>query len=401
MQSQRSTSRRDATVAVLDTTLRDGEQTPGLAYTPAEKRELARVLLTRVGVDRIEIASACVSEGEREAVRGVVEWAGGAGVLERVAVLGFCDGGRSVQWMTEAGARNMHLLCKGSERHCRIQLGQSTEEHLGAIRRSLDAARAAKVCVSGAYLEDWSRGMVESPDHVVAVATALLHLGVERLFLADTVGCLCPDEVRRHVTTMRRAFPEAWLEFHGHNDYGLATANALAAVGAGVDGVHASINGLGERAGNASLAEVVVALHDHTAVRTAVDEAALYQASLLVERYSGKRLADNAPLAGADVFTQTAGVHADGDRKGNLYASRLSPERFGRARAYALGKFSGRASVDQNLEALGITLDEDRRDRLLARIVELGDRKRAVLPSELPDLLAALCVSGGAFDKVP
>jgi D-citramalate synthase len=243
--------------------------------------------------------------------------------------------------------------------------------------------------------------MVESPDHVMALAQALLRLGVERLFLADTVGCLSPDDVRRHVTTMRSGFPEACFEFHGHNDYGLATANALAAVKAGVDGVHASINGLGERAGNASLAEVVVALHDHTAVRTAVDEAALYEASMLVERYSGKRLADNAPLAGADVFTQTAGVHADGDRKGNLYASRLLPERFGRTRAYALGKFSGRASVDQNLEALGIVLDEEQRDRLLACVVELGDRKRAVHQSELPALLAALCPSKGEFDKIP
>jgi len=379
-----TTTRR---VEVLDTTLRDGEQTPGLSYTPGEKLHLARVLLTRLGVDRIEIASARTSDGERAAVRRIVDWARAEGMLERVELLGFCDGGASARWMAELGAARMNLLTKGSEEHCKKQLRMTLDAHLSAIVESVAAADACGVQVSGAYLEDWSRGITASRDHVMALTESLLGLGVSRLFLADTVGCLSPDEVRRHVATMRDAFPTAHFEFRAHDDYGLATANTLAAAAEGVRAVHASVNGLGERAGNARLCEVIVALRDHAALETGVDESTLYEVARLVETFSGKPLADNTPVVGSDVFTQTAGVHADGDRKGDLYASRLTPVRFGRARSYALGKLSGRASLDQNLSRLGILLEEHERDELLSRIVELGDQKRPVLATDLPFLI--------------
>ncbi|HMI91530.1 MAG TPA: alpha-isopropylmalate synthase regulatory domain-containing protein, partial [Polyangiales bacterium] len=139
----------------------------------------------------------------------------------------------------------------------------------------------------------------------------------------------------------------------------------------------------GERAGNARLCELVVALHDHAGVRTSVREAALEPISRVVETFSGKLLADNTPIVGRDAFTQTAGIHADGDRKAELYASRLGPERFGRRRSYALGKLAGRASLEQNLDQLGIALSSEERVRLLARVVELGDQKQRVDASDL------------------
>jgi (R)-citramalate synthase len=378
------------TVQIMDTTLRDGEQSPQLSYTPGEKLQLARALLSRVSVDRIEIASAGASEGEREAVRCISAWARDAGELDRVEVLGFCDAERSPRWLSELGARRMNLLTKGSERHCRGQLGATPEQHFAAIEQSFEAAQRCGVQVAGAYLEDWSRGIVEAPQYVMALTARLVSLGVSRVFLPDTLGCLAPQDVSRHVSRMLEVFPDVSFEFHAHNDYGLATANCLAAVAAGARGVHTTVNGLGERAGNASLAEVVVALHDHAQVRTRVAQTALCEIASRVAALSGKRFADNTPVVGRDVFTQTAGLHADGDRKAGLYESQLAPQRFGRKRAYALGKLSGRASLDQNLEALGLTISEPERERLLARIVELGDRKQVVHSSDLARILSKL-----------
>jgi D-citramalate synthase len=374
---------RLAHVAVMDTTLRDGEQTPQLAYRPAEKLHIARMLIEQVGVDRIEVASAGASAGEREAVQRIVDWAQRSGQLERVEVLGFCDGDASPRWLAAAGARCMNLLTKGSEAHCHGQLGKTPAQHFADVDASLRAAARAGVIVSGAYLEDFSRGFDDGPEYVLELTRRLLAGGVQRVFLADTLGCLAPEGVERQVRAMCQAFPAVCFEFHAHDDYGLATANALAAVRAGARGVHASVNGLGERAGNARLCELVVALHDHAQVRTSVREAALEQVSRVVETFSGKLLADNTPIVGRDVFTQTAGIHADGDRKADLYGSRLGPERFGRRRSYALGKLAGRASLDQNLDQLGIALSADERARLLARVVELGDQKQRVDASDL------------------
>jgi D-citramalate synthase len=145
---------------------------------------------------------------------------------------------------------------------------------------------------------------------------------------------------------------------------------------------------MGQRAGNTRLAEVVAALHDLTPYRTGVDERRLVAVSEIVATLSGKTIADNTPVVGRDVFTQTAGIHADGDAKGELYATRLSPGRFGRRRRYALGKLAGKASVDQNLKALGIKLPAEKRDLVLRRIVELGDKKHNVTPEDLPLIIA-------------
>jgi len=383
----RSTDAESLVVEVMDTTLRDGEQTPDVSYTPAEKLQLARMLLSEVRVDRIEIASTRVSEGERLAARRVLGWARRAGLAERIEILGYCDGEASVAWLRGVGGRVMNLLAKGSERHCRGQLGQSPEQHRRRVADSIARARKARVRVN-VYLEDWSNGVRESPDYVFAMVKLLRELPVERIYLPDTLGVFAPDSVERYVGLMADSWPDLHFEFHGHDDYGLATANCLAAVRAGARGVHTSVNGMGERAGNTRLAEVVAALHDQTRHRTRVDETRLGAASRLVETFSGKAVAANAPIVGRDVFTQTAGIHADGDAKGDLYASALAPARFGRERQYALGKLSGKASLDHNLRALGIELSEPERARVLRRIVELGDKKHTVVPADLPYIIA-------------
>jgi len=371
----------------MDTTLRDGEQTPDVSYTPAEKLQLARMLLEEVRVDRIEIASTRVSEGEREAARRIAAWARREKLLPRVEILGYCDGKSSVEWITNVGGGVLNLLVKGSERHCRQQLGLSPETHRERVAETVRAARRKKLLVN-VYLEDWSRGVRESFDYVFVMTRALQQLEVERVYLPDTLGILSPDDVTRTLDLMVSTWPGIEFEFHAHNDYGLATANCLAAVKAGARGVHTSVNGMGERAGNGRLAEIVAAIHDKTEFRTNVDESRLVPVSRVVASFSGKDLAANSPIVGRDVFTQTAGIHADGDVKGDLYASELAPGRFARERRYALGKLSGKASLDQNLKSLGISLVDADRDLVLRRIVELGDKKHTVVPEDLPMIIA-------------
>ena len=302
-------------------------------------------------------------------------------------MLGYCDGKASVDWVVAVGGQVMNLLVKGSERHCREQLGLTPEEHRAQIART--AAHAARKGVKlNVYLEDWSNGVRDSFDYVFALVKQLIELGVQRVYLADTLGVFSPDDVARYVDLMCSCWPNTVFEFHGHDDYGIATANCLSAVRAGARGVHTSVNGMGERAGNTRLAEVVATLHDHTPFRTQVVEERLSQVSRLVATFSGKDMADNSPVVGRDVFTQTAGIHADGDAKGDLYASRLAPDRFGGKRKYALGKLSGKASVDHNLKQLGIELPAADRDLVLKRIVDLGDKKHTVVAEDLPYIIA-------------
>lgn len=374
-------------IEVMDTTLRDGEQTPDIAYSPAEKLQIARMLLEEVKVDRIEVAGTRVSEGERQATRQITAWARGKRALKRVEVLGYCDGKKSVDWITGAGGKVMNLLTKGSEVHCRKQLGKTPEQHLKDVSTTLDYAKKKRLSVN-VYLEDWSQGVRQSPDYVFRMMAALVEWPVARFYLPDTLGVLSPDEVGHFVGLMTDSWPEAHFEFHAHNDYGLATANCLAAVKAGARGVHTSVNGMGERAGNTRLAEVVAAIHDRSRFRTGVVESRLDAVSRMVEMLSGKELSANTPIVGRDVFTHTAGIHSDGDAKGDLYTTALAPKRFGRTRRYAMGKLSGKASLDHNLKSLGIELSAQDRDLVLRRIVELGDKKHVVGPEDLPYIIA-------------
>jgi D-citramalate synthase len=374
-------------IEVLDTTLRDGEQAEGISMMPEEKLTIARRLIESVKVDRIEIASARTSEGERRAIKKIADWADAKGLTDRVEVLGFVDLNRSIDWARAAGVRVINLLTKGSLRHCREQLRRTHEQHLDDIHKTVEYGVRQGVTFN-VYLEDWSGGMLSSPDYVLAHIDALGRMPIRRIMLADTLGILAPPQVRDMIGRMVTSFPGRHFDFHGHNDYGLATANTLEATLAGVRGVHVTVNGMGERAGNTTLDEVVVALRDHANLRTNVDERALTDISKLVEVFSGRRIAANKPITGENVFTQAAGIHADGDLKANLYESRLSPARFGQNRTYAMGKLMGKASLDFNLERLNIVLTPDQRQQLLTRIVELGDQKKSVTTADLPFLIS-------------
>ena len=336
----------------MDSTLRDGEQTSGVSFLPHEKLMMARMLLGDVNVDRIEVASARVSEGEKDAVRMICRYAASVGKLNRVEVLGFVDGHKSIDWIDECGCRVMNLLAKGSLKHCTQQLKKTPEEHIDDIYRSL-AYAAQKGMAVNLYLEDWSSGMKHSPSYVYQMMDALVESGVRRFLLPDTLGILNP-----------------------------------------------MVNGLGERCGNAPLASVQAILKDQLHLDTGIREDRLGEVSRLVEGYSGIAVAPNQPIVGENVFTQVAGVHADGDNKNNLYCNDLVPERFGRKREYALGKNSGKANIARNLEELGLELTPEQTRRVTQRITELGDRKEMVTQDDLPFIVSDVLKHSAPEDKV-
>jgi D-citramalate synthase len=371
----------------MDTTLRDGEQTSGVAFTSHEKLSIARVLLEEVGVDRIEVASARVSQGEYAGVKRIAAWAAERGRLHQIEVLGFVDNGLSLDWIESSGCRVMNLLAKGSLKHCTLQLGKTPEEHLDDVVRNIRMARERGIEVN-LYLEDWSNGILHSPDYVYAMVDRLKQEEVRRFMLPDTLGILSPYQAFSLCYRMTKRYPDLHFDFHAHNDYDLAVANAFAAAKVGIRGLHTTVNGLGERAGNASLSSVVAVLHDLLHATTHIREERIYSVSRLVESYSGVRIAVGSPIVGENVFTQCAGVHADGDSKSNLYFSRLMPERFGRTRTYALGKTSGKANILKNLEELGIELDDASMRKLTQRIIELGDKKELVTQDDLPYIMS-------------
>ncbi len=374
-------------IEIMDTTLRDGEQTSGVSFVPREKLMIARMLLDELKVDRVEVASARVSNGELDAVKMICGWAERHGHLSKVEVLGFVDGGKSVDWIESAGCRTINLLCKGSLKHCTYQLRKTPEEHISDIQSVVDYAVSKGLTVN-VYLEDWSNGMKDSPDYVFQIMDALIHSNIRRFMLPDTLGILNPLQVISFMRRMVKRYPEAHFDFHAHNDYDLAVSNVLAAVLSGCKGLHTTINGLGERAGNAPLASVQAILKDHFEAITSIDEGRLNEVSRLVESYSGIMIPANKPIVGENVFTQVAGVHADGDNKRNLYCNDLLPERFGRKREYALGKNSGRASIIKNLEDLGLELDEASMRKVTDRIVELGEKKELVTQEDMPYIIS-------------
>lgn len=370
----------------MDTTLRDGEQTSGVSFSAHEKVSIARQLLSDLGVNRIEIASARVSEGEYDAVKLTVRWAERAGYLSRLEVLGFVDGETSLNWIRSAGCKVMNLLCKGSFKHVTEQLRKTPEQHIADITEVVNKAQEMGIEVN-VYLEDWSNGMLHSPEYVYQLMDGLKDLPIKRFMLPDTLGILNPRNTYFFCKEMLTRWPKLHFDFHAHNDYDLAVANVYSAIVAGVKGVHTTVNGLGERAGNPPLSSVLAVIHDQLKLKTSLNEKKINQVSKLVETYSGIHISTNKPIVGEHVFTQCAGIHADGDAKNNLYFNDLLPERFGRTREYALGKTSGRANIRKNLESLGIEMDEESMRKVTERIIELGDKKEAVTKEDLPYII--------------
>ncbi|WP_031444076.1 MULTISPECIES: alpha-isopropylmalate synthase regulatory domain-containing protein [Arenibacter] len=387
-------------IEIMDTTLRDGEQTSGVSFSASEKLTLAKLLLDELNVDRIEVASARVSEGELSAVQQITEWANTKGYINRVEVLTFVDGGVSIDWMKKSGAKVQNLLTKGSMNHLTHQLKKTPEQHFSEIEKAI--AEAAKEGIStNVYLEDWSNGMRNSKEYVFQFIDFLSTQPVRRVLLPDTLGILTYTETYKFISEIVQRYPNMHFDFHGHNDYDLSVSNVMEAIKAGCHGLHLTVNGMGERAGNAPMASAIAVINDFMPeIEVAVNESSLYKVSKLVSAFTGFGIPANKPIVGDNVFTQTAGIHADGDSKKNLYFNDLMPERFGRKRKYALGKTSGKANIQKNLQELGLTLNDDELKKVTARIIELGDKKEKVTKEDLPYIISDVLDSDTYQQKV-
>lgn len=309
----------------MDTTLRDGEQTSGVSFSSREKLTIAQLLLEDLKVDRIEVASTRVSQGEFDAVKAITSWAEKAGFLMNIEVLSFVDKGLSIDWMLQTGAKVQNLLTKGSLNHLTHQLKKSPQEHFNEIETVINLAEKQGI-KTNVYLEDWSNGMKNSPEYVFDYLNFLSKQKIERVLLPDTLGVLSPSQTADYIAQICEKFPDIHFDFHAHNDYDLAVANCLEAVKNGVNGLHLTLNGMGERAGNAPIASVVAAINDllDGKYQTAVREKSIFKVSKLVETFSGFRIPANKPILGENVFTQTAGIHADGDSKKQFVFQRLT-----------------------------------------------------------------------------
>lgn len=384
----------------MDTTLRDGEQTSGVSFSSSEKLTIAKLLLEELKVDRIEIASARVSEGEFDAVKNITTWARENDFINAVEVLTFVDNGVSIDWMIKAGAKVQNLLTKGSLNHLTYQLKKTSDQHFKEISDCITLAHKNGI-ETNVYLEDWSNGMRKSKEYVYDYLKFIATQPVKRIMLPDTLGVLTPSESFKFVSEIRDMYPDLHFDFHAHNDYDLSVSNVMEAIKAGADGLHLTVNGMGERAGNAPIASVIAVINDFMPdVKVEVNEKALNSVSKLVETFSGFRIPVNKPVVGDNVFTQTAGIHADGDNKRNLYFNDLLPERFARKRQYALGKSSGKANIQKNLQELGLQLNDDDLKKVTQRIIELGDKKQVVTREDLPYIISDVLDSNLYEDKV-
>jgi D-citramalate synthase len=384
----------------MDTTLRDGEQTSGVSFSISEKLTITQLLLEELNVDRVEIASARVSEGEFQAVKSILTWAEKNGYADRIEVLSFVDNGISIDWMLKAGVKVQNLLTKGSLNHLTHQLKRTPDQHFCDIKHVIELAQS-KGILTNVYLEDWSNGMRNSPEYVYQLLDFLSSQPIKRILLPDTLGILTPSETFRFITDIKSRYPNIHFDFHAHNDYDLGTANVLEAIKAGADGLHLTVNGMGERAGNAAMASAVAVIHDFAPdIELGIKESSIYTVSKLVETFSGVRIPSNKPIVGANVFTQTAGIHADGDNKNNLYFNDLLPERFGRKREYALGKTSGKANIEKNLQELGLKLNDADLKKVTERVIELGDKKETVTKEDLPYIISDVLDSSLYEEKV-
>tara|TARA_Y100000992_G_scaffold301970_1_gene274377 strand:- start:108 stop:1622 length:1515 start_codon:yes stop_codon:yes gene_type:complete len=387
-------------IEVMDTTLRDGEQTSGMSFSASEKLTITKLLINELNIDRIEVASARVSSGEFDAVKSIMKWSKKNNLIERVEVLTFIDNGISIDWLKKCGGKVQNILAKGSVNHLKYQLRKSKNDHFNDIQKMIELADKNEIS-SNIYLEDWSNGMKSSPDYIYEFIKMLSGTSIKRIMLPDTLGVLNPTMTYSYIYSLCNEFPNLHFDFHGHNDYDLSVANTLEAIKAGCDGIHSTINGMGERAGNTPLASIIAANNDFLKdFNIEINEKNLYNVSKLVSTFSGFRIPPNKPVIGENVFTQTAGIHADGDSKNNLYHNELLPERFGRKRKYALGKTSGKANIKKNIENLGLNLSDDEIKKVTARVIELGDKKEKVSADDLPYIISDVLKTDNFKNKI-
>jgi 2-isopropylmalate synthase len=373
-------------IQVFDTTLRDGEQSPGIALQPHEKAEIA-AQLERLGVDVVEAGFPAASPGDFEGVRAV------AAALTDATVAAFArarreDVAAAAEALAGASRSRMHVVIATSALHMEKKLGLTPEE---VIERARDTVAYAATLVDEVEFccEDATRS---DPAFVAKVCRAAIRAGATVVNLPDTVGCTLPTDYAKFVASVRRRLPRVTVSVHCHDDLGLAVANTLAGVQVGAGQVECTVNGIGERAGNAALEEVVMALtlhRDRFGVVTGIDTTELTNASRLVSELTGYDVQRNKAVVGANAFAHEAGIHQDGMLKDERTYQIMDPASVGARTTLPLGKHSGRHAFARACAAHGIELTGDELDAAFGRFKERADAGGAVALEDIFEEVAA------------
>jgi 2-isopropylmalate synthase len=377
-------------ISIFDTTLRDGEQSPGCSMDLAEKLRMAEKL-EELGVDIIEAGFPIASEGDFAAVKAVAARCRGV----RVAAL--CrtaenDVARAAEALTHAASPRIHTFCATSDIHLEHKLKKSRAEVLEMTRRAVAQARNYADDVEFSA-EDATRSDI---DYLCEVLDTAVEAGASVLNIPDTVGYTTPTEMQYLVEQVNQRVVrdrDVIISVHNHNDLGLAVANSLAAIEAGARQVECTINGIGERAGNASLEEIVMALHvraDRLPFETGIVTQQLYPASQLLSSIVGFEVQPNKAIVGRNAFAHEAGIHQHGVINNPLCYEIMTPESVGvPANSLVLGKHSGRHALSLRYMELGYDVSAIELDAAYTRFTELADRKKRIYDQDLISLLNA------------
>jgi 2-isopropylmalate synthase len=376
-------------IIIFDTTLRDGEQSPGASMNLEEKLQVARQL-EKLNVDVIEAGFPIASEGDFEAVKAV------AGAMKKAQVAGLCraskkDIDRAWEALQDAKKPRIHTFIATSDIHIKHKFGKTHDEILNAAVAAVSHAAAYTGNVEFSA-EDAARSDVK---YLCEVIEAVIAAGAKTVNIPDTVGYAIPDEFGQLIATIKSNVPnidDAVISVHCHNDLGLAVANSLAAVEAGARQVECTINGIGERAGNASMEEVAMAIRtrpDHLDVTTGIETEEIYRASRLVTSITGILVQQNKAIVGANAFAHEAGIHQDGMLKEKTTYEIMTPESVGiKESTLVLGKHSGRHAFTKRLEDLGIELEKEDQEKAFVAFKRLADKKKTVYDEDIEALIA-------------
>ena len=357
---------------VLDTTLRDGEQTPGVSLTPDKKLEIAKAL-DDLGVDIIEAGSAITSEGEREAIKRIANEGLRAEIASYARILK-----QDIEAAINCGVDSIFLVAPTSDLHIKYKLGITRDE---LIKRTMDAVKYCKDnnMIVDLCCEDGSRTDI---DFLKIILEEASKHKIDRFTIADTVGIMTPEGIYKMFSELN-GMTKVPLGVHCHDDLGLATANTLAAVRAGAEVINVAVNGLGERAGNAALEEVVMALKLRYDIRINIRTEMMANVSDLVEKISGIPVPPNKAIVGDNAFTHEAGIHVDGILKKSETYEAIKPELVGKKRTFVLGKHVGMKSVKRMLDELGISTSDDQLKEIFKHVKYMGDKGKRVTSMDL------------------
>ncbi len=360
-------------VRVFDTTLRDGEQTPGVSLSVEQKVMIADAL-DKLGVDVIEAGTAIASEGDFEAIKEI---------SSRGLKAEICSFARikkeDIDAAADANADSIFMVAPSSDLHVNAKFPGKGRDYV--VEKSVEAIEYAKerglIVEFGA--EDASRADF---GFVLELFDAAIDAGADRLTFADTVGVMTPERSEEVIKKLKERYSIP-IAIHCHDDFGLATANTVFAVKAGADEFHGTINGIGERAGNAAIEEVVIALEFLYGIKTRINKERLYDTSKLVEKLTRIIVPPNKPIVGENAFAHESGIHTSALLRDAKTYEPISPEVVGRKRVIVLGKHAGRASVEAIMKELGYKATPEQMKEILARIKEIGDRGKRVTDADV------------------